>query len=200
MTNPTESDRPTATETTSEDNASRELRPESPWEHDDLVHDKPDTGVISDPPDRGVDYYNRLIDTEDCFYDYMKTGRLLEFSWQGEIHDIDDFKTALFQLYESTLNSDLSKGDLRPKAFETFAHEVVSEQLKATLYTKPTEGPDSPHDQGRYGRLTDRTAKTLSAAAVLAFDDRIQHNGLPRAEDAVLRSVLPDSAHEQSAP
>lgn len=123
---------------------------------------------------------------------------MLHFSWQGKIHDIDEFKKALFQLYKSTLHSDLSAADLRPKAFKACVAEGVSDQLKATLYTEPIEGPPGPRTQARHRNLNKRIASTLSNAAALACDHRAQPGRRAQSKDAVLQSILLDFAHEQS--
>lgn len=197
MTNQPEADRSTTTETISEVSPQTQY-PGDPWERDELDQNKPDTTPISDPPDRGVDYYNRLIDLDTCSYTYLKNGSMLQFSWQGEIRDIEEFKKALFQLYKSTLNTDLSGPDLRTKAFKAFAAEAVSEHLKATLYREPIEGPPGPHNQANHRKTNKRIASTFSAAAALACDDRTELGGLTRSKDAVLKSILPESAREQS--
>jgi hypothetical protein len=124
---------------------------------------------------------------------------MLQFSWRGEIHNIDQFKKALYQLYKSTYKSDLSGSDLRTKAFKAFAAEAVSEHLKATLYREPIEGPPGPHNQATHRKTNKRIASTFSAAAALACDHRAQLGRRARPKDTVLKSILPESAREQSA-
>lgn len=199
MTNQTDSDRPTSTDPIREDNDSKALSPDNQWERDDPAYDKPDTNSLNDPPERGFNYYNKLIDLNTCSYTYLKNGSYLQFSWQGEIHDIDEFKKALFRLYKSTYKSNLSAADLRPKAFETFVTETVSEQLKATLSRKPIEGPLGPRNQASHRKINERIAGTLSAAAALACEHRTQLGRRARSKDAVVKSVLPEHACEQSA-
>ena len=189
MTNTTDSDRTPGTETTSEV-APRTHHPGDPWERDNNDHDKPDTAPISDPPDHGAHCYYRLINTDTCSYHYMKDDDHLRFSWQGDINTIDEFEDALFSLYKSTYNSPLSAADLRPKAFETFAAKTVSEQLKATLYGNPIEGPPGPHNQ--HHKHNERIATTFSAAATLACEHRAQPGRRTRSKDAVLQSISPE--------
>lgn len=197
MTNQPDSDRSTSTETTSEVTPQTQ-HPGDPWERDEVEQDKPDATPISDPPDHGVDYYNPLIDLESCSYTYLKKGSMLQFSWQGEIRDIDEFKKALYQLYKSMYKSDLSAADLRPKAFKAFAAEAVSEHLKATLYRKPIEGPPGPHNQANHRKTNKRIADIFHAAAALACDHRERLGRRAQPKDAVLKSILPDHIHKQS--
>lgn len=199
MTNPTDPDRPTSTETTSEDNGLRALHPDDPWERDEPEQDKPDADPISVPPDRGADYYNQLIDLDTFSFAYIKNESMLQFSWQGEIHDIDEYKKALFRLYISTYRSDLSAADLRPKAFHTFADEAFSEQLKATLSKKPVEGPPGPRNPGRHGkRINEQIARRLHAAVALACEHRTTPGQRAQPKDSVLKSILPERVLKQS--
>ncbi len=197
MTNQPESDRSTSTETISEVSP-RTQYPGDPWERDELDQNKPDATPISDPPDHGVDYYRQLINLDTCSYTYLKQESMLQFSWRGEIDNIDQFKKALYQLYKSTYKSDLSGSDLRTKAFKAFAAEAVSEHLKATLYRNPIEGPPGPHNQATHRKTNKRIASTFSAAAALACEHRAQLGRRARPKDAVLKSILPESAREQS--
>ena len=195
MTNQPGSDRSTSTETTIEVTPQTQY-PGDPWERDEVEQDEPDATPISDPPDHGVDYYNLLIDLDSCSYMYLKKGSMLQFSWQGEIRDIDEFKKALYQLYKSTYKSDLSGPDLRTKAFKSFAAEAVSEHLKATLYGQPIEGPPGPHNQALHPKTNKRIASIFSSAAALGCDHREQLGRRARSKDAVLKSALPKSARE----
>ena len=200
MANPTEPDQQTSTETASEDDAHRTPHPDDPWEREGIDQDRPDANPISDPPDRGVDYYNQLIDIETCSYMYLKKGSMLQFTWRGEIHDIDEFEKALFRLYKSTYKSDLSAADLRPKAFQTFVDDTFSKQLKYTLEKKdPIEGPPGPRNQVKHDRVNERIAGILSNAAALACEHRTQLGRRAQPKDAVLKSILPEHVREQSA-
>lgn len=200
MTNPNNPNRSSNEPTNNYDDDPRSQYPGDPWERDGLEQDKPDATPISDPPDRGVDYYNQLIDLETCSYMYLKKGSMLQFTWRGEIHDIDEFEKALFRLYKSTYKSDLSAADLRPKAFQTFVDDTFSKQLKYTLEKKdPIEGPPGPRNQVRHDRVNERIAGILSNAAALACEHRAQLGRRAQPKDAVLKSILPEHVREQSA-
>lgn len=198
MTDSNDTNRPTSTETISENNPAKTFSRE-PWDREDTEYDKPDATEISNPPDQGVDYYNRLINLDTCSYTYLRDGSHLQLTWQGEIHDIDEFRTALYQLYKSTYKSDLSAADLRPKAFQTFADKATTEEIKKTFHKKPVEKSPRTHNPARHdNRITERIADTLHSAAALACKHRTQLGQQAQPKDTVLNSVLPDSVHEQS--
>jgi hypothetical protein len=190
MTDHTDSDRPTSSESASGTNA--ENPSHSPvWKGDENEYYEPDTTLISDPPDYGADYYKRLIDLDTCSYAYLKFGSLLHFEFDGEIRDKDDFKDVLYELYKSTYHSNLSAADLRPKAFEAFADRVVADQLKTTLFRTSIEGPPGPHNQTPREDLNEPFIKKLHAAAALACEHRKQVGRRTKSKDAVLDSILP---------
>lgn len=200
MTHQTNHNRSASTETTSEDSDSPTPLPERPheWDESQPEQDKPDATPISDPPDRGVDYYNRLIDLDSCHYTYIKNGSHLGFRWQGELRDMDDFSAALYELYLSAYNSDLSAADLRPKAFQTFVGETVSKHLEYTLQQRnPIEGPPGPRNQSR-DKINERIAQIVHEAAALACEHRAQLGRRAQSKDKVLKSILPEHVHDQS--
>lgn len=195
MTHQTNHNRSASTETTSEDSDSPTPLPDRPHEWDDSQSEQEVTS-ISDPPDRGVDYYNRLIDLETCHYTYIKNGSHLGFRWQGELRDMDDFSAALYDLYLSAYNSGLSVADLRPKAFQTFVGETVSKHLEYTLqHRKPIEGPPGPRNQSR-DKINERIAKIVHEAAALACEHRAQLGRRAQSKDKVLKSILSEHVRD----
>jgi len=196
MTDSNDTNRPTSTEPTSENNP-RQTFSREPWDREDTEYDKPDAAEFSNPPDKGADSYIRLINVDTCSYIYTRDGSQHQFTSQGEIHDIDEFKTALYQLYKATYKYDLPAAEIRPKAFQTFADKATTEQIKKTFDKKPVEKSPGTHNPARHSnRIIKRIADTLHSAAALACKHRTQPE--PQSKDTVLNSVLPDPVGKQS--
>ncbi|SNR56737.1 hypothetical protein [Halorubrum vacuolatum] len=177
-------------ETASEDDHSRTSRSDEQWEQGEKSQDQ---------PDRGAKYYNRLIDLDTWSYTYIRYESTLEFRWQGELRDTNEFKDALYELYRSTYLSDLSPADLRPKAFRTFVSKTISNQLANTLQQrKLIEGSPGSHKQ-EHEQLYERIAGQLYKSVVLACEHRAEHGRRPQSRDEFLQEVLPASVHESSA-
>lgn len=197
MTNSTESNQQTSIESTSKDDDPKSF-PDDRWEREDWGQDKPDATPISDPPDPGADYYNRLINLDSCHYTYIKNGSHLRFRWQGELRDMSDFSAALYELYLSVYNSDISVANFRWKAFQGFVGETVSKHLEYTLQQrKPIEGPPGPCNQSR-DKINKRTARIMHKALALASDHRAQLGRRAQSKDKVLKSILPEHVRDQS--
>jgi len=197
MTNTTDSDGPTRIEPTNED-APRSPHPDDLWERKGPEDEKPDASPISDPPDHGVDYYHRLIDLDNCYYTYMMSGSILQFHWQGELTDIDEFRTALYQVYNAAYISDLSAADYRPKAFLSFVSDTFSEEVKDTLYSKLVTKPGKSHKRVKHPDRVQRIADTIHYAAALGCEHRTKLGRTRRSKDAVLKSILPEPARDPS--
>lgn len=192
-TNDTEDDR--IVEPTTEHDAPRPPRPRDPWERQDTEQPNLDTTQITDPPDPGVDYYRQMIDLGTCLYTYQKSGDMRRFTWHGELQDIDEFRTALYQLYNAAYDSDLEKAEFRPKAFFSFAGTAVPIELKETLHQKLTEGrSDSNTPPGYVEPIHKRIGYLMARSAALGCEHRTQIGRRRKSQDTVLKSVLPEAA------
>ncbi|MFC6875495.1 hypothetical protein [Halobellus marinus] len=201
MTDYPDTERSTSTETTTEADDQTFSHLDRPREWDELEsgQSKPDADPASDPPDRGVNYYNCLIDLDTCSYSYIETGSMLQFRSRGVVQDMNEFKTVLYELYKSAYRSELPASKFRPKAFLSFAGTVVTDELKHTLHRKLVQESSGPRRPvGHAKPVDDQIINLLYKAAALGCKHRTQVGRRARSKDAVLRSILPKSVRVQA--
>jgi hypothetical protein len=192
MTDQTDPEQSTRTRIISEDNTHGTPDASDFWDREEQEQTKPSTSPISDPPDHGVNYYNRLINLDNFSYTYIRSESNLGFKPHGRITDLNEFRAAVYQLYRSAHNSELPAADFRAKAFWSFASHALSADLESTIQMELGIAPEKPHNVGQHTPVEKLIIDIMYETAYLGCKDRTQLNGMKRTKDSVLRTVLPD--------